>query len=51
MKTSNKLLISLAVLLIAIPIIVVAINAKVNYKERGIEDSYFGTQNINNETF
>lgn len=51
MKTSNKLLISLAILLIAIPIIVVAINAKVNYKERGIEDSYFGTQIINNETF
>lgn len=51
MKTSNKLLISLAILLIAIPIIVVAINAKVNYKERGIEDSYFGTQTINDETF
>ncbi|GGH11267.1 hypothetical protein [Pedobacter zeae] len=51
MKTSNKLLISLAVLLIAIPIIVVAINAKVNYKERGIEDSYLGTQQINNESF
>ncbi|QDW27562.1 hypothetical protein [Pedobacter sp. KBS0701] len=51
MKTSNKLLISLAILLIAIPIIVVAINAKVNYKERGIEDSYLGTQEINNETF
>ncbi|WP_293309626.1 hypothetical protein [Pedobacter sp. UBA5917] len=51
MKTSNKLLISLAVLLIAIPIIVVAINAKVNYKEKGPDDTYFGTQTINNETF
>lgn len=51
MKTSNKLLISLAILLIVIPILVVAINVKLNYKERGIEDSYFGTQEINNETF
>lgn len=51
MKTSNKLLISLAVLLIIIPIIVVGINIKLNYKERGIEDSYLGTQQINNETF
>lgn len=51
MKTSNKLLTSLAILLIVIPILVVAINVKLNYKERGIEDSYFGTQEINNETF
>ncbi|TBO45225.1 hypothetical protein [Pedobacter kyonggii] len=51
MKTSNKLLISLAILLIVIPILVVAINVKLNYKERGIEDSYLGTQEINNETF
>lgn len=51
MKTSNKLLISLAVLLIIIPIVVMAINAKVNYKEKGPEDTYFGTQTINNETF
>ncbi|MFF5383073.1 hypothetical protein [Pedobacter suwonensis] len=51
MKTSNKLLISLAILLIAIPIIAVAINAKINFKDRGIEDSYLGTQVINNETF
>ncbi|MDQ0636470.1 hypothetical protein QF042_000035 [Pedobacter sp. W3I1] len=51
MKTSNKLLISLAALLLIIPIIVVAINVKLNYKERGIEDSYLGTQEINNETF
>jgi hypothetical protein len=51
MKTSNKLLITLAALLIIIPIIVVAVNIKMNYKERGIEDSYLGTQQINNETF
>jgi hypothetical protein len=51
MKTSNKLLISLAVLLIVIPVLVVGINIKVNYKEKGPEDTYFGTQNINNETF
>jgi hypothetical protein len=51
MKTSNKLLVSLAALLLIIPIIVVAINVKLNYKARGIEDSYFGTQEINNETF
>ncbi|SDH51448.1 hypothetical protein SAMN05421827_12756 [Pedobacter terrae] len=50
MKTSNKLLIAIAVLLIVIPIIVVGINVKLNYKERGIEDTYFGTQQINNET-
>ncbi|CAH0173880.1 hypothetical protein SRABI27_01669 [Pedobacter sp. Bi27] len=51
MKTSNKLLISLAALLIVIPIVVVAINIKLNYRERGIEDTYFGTQEINNEAF
>jgi len=51
MKTSNKLLISLAVLLIVIPILVVGINIKVNYKEKGPEDTYLGTQNINNESF
>jgi hypothetical protein len=51
MKTSNKLLITLAALLIIIPIIVVAVNIKMNYKERGIEDSYLGTQQINNENF
>lgn len=51
MKTSNKLLISVAVLLIVIPIVVVAVNVKLNYKEKEIEDSYLGTQNINNETF
>ena len=51
MKTSNKLLISLAVLLIVIPILVVGINIKVNYTEKGPEDTYLGTQNINNESF
>jgi len=50
MKTSNKLLIALAVLLIVVPIIVVGINVRLNYKERGIEDTYYGTQQINNET-
>ena len=51
MKTSNKLLISLAVLLIVVPILVVGINIKVNYTEKGPEDTYLGTQNINNESF
>lgn len=50
MKTSNKLLISLAALLIVIPIIVVGINVRLNYKESGIEDTYYGTQQINDET-
>lgn len=34
MKTSNKLLIALAVLLIIIPIIVVAVNVKINYQDQ-----------------
>jgi hypothetical protein len=51
MKTSNKLLISLAVLLIVVPILVVGINIKVNYTVKGPEDTYLGTQNINNESF
>jgi len=51
MKTSNKLLISLATLLVIIPIVVVAINIKLNYREKEIEDTYYGTQEINNEAF
>lgn len=34
MKTSNKLLITLAVSLIIIPIIVIAVNVKINYKDQ-----------------
>jgi len=51
MKTSNKLLIGLAALLLIVPIVVVAINVKLNYKEKEVEDTYFGTQNINDAGF
>ncbi|MFC4212032.1 hypothetical protein ACFOWA_12605 [Pedobacter lithocola] len=38
MKTSNKLLISLAISLILIPIIVIAVNVKINYKSDKEQD-------------
>lgn len=50
MKTSNKLLIALAALLVIIPIIVVAVNVKMNYKpSRG--DDFVEEQVINAEPF
>jgi len=50
MKTSNKLLIVLALLLIIVPIIAIAINIKINYKYVVHED-YISKQEINNEPF
>ncbi|MBO9676221.1 MAG: DUF2807 domain-containing protein [Sphingobacteriaceae bacterium] len=50
MKTSNKLLITLAVLLIIVPIIVVAINAKINYKP-STSGGFVEEQEINAEPF
>ncbi|WP_029274441.1 GIN domain-containing protein [Pedobacter borealis] len=50
MKTSNKLLISLAVLLIVIPIIVVAVNIKMNYVA-STSGSFVDTQVANSEPF
>lgn len=50
MKTSNKLLAILAVLLIIIPIIVVAVNVKINYKPSN-GDSFVEEQEINAEPF
>lgn len=50
MKTSNKLLIVLATLLIIVPIIAIAINMKINYRYVAHED-YISRQEINNEPF
>ncbi|MBB6236624.1 hypothetical protein HDC90_001236 [Pedobacter sp. AK013] len=50
MKTSNKLLITLAALLIIVPIIVVAINAKINYKPSK-SGGFVEEQEINTEPF
>jgi hypothetical protein len=50
MKTSNKLLIALAALLIIIPIIVVAVNVKMNYRTR-TSDNFVEEQEINEEPF
>ncbi len=50
MKTSNKLLITLAALLIIIPILVVAVNVKMNYKP-STGDSFVEEQEINAEPF
>lgn len=50
MKTSNKLLITLAALLIIIPILVVAVNVKMNYRpSRG--NDFVEEQEINAEPF
>lgn len=51
MKTSNKLLIALAATLIIIPILVIAVNVKLNYRKSDSRDSYFGSIMINNEAF
>lgn len=48
MKTSNKLLTALAVLLVIIPIIVVAINVKINYRPATVEN-FVEDQEINAE--
>lgn len=50
MKTSNKLLIVLATLLIIVPIIAIAINMKINYRYV-IHEDYISRQEINNEPF
>lgn len=50
MKTSNKLLITLAVLLIIIPILVVAVNVKMNYRPSKGND-FVEEQEINAEPF
>ncbi|WP_175632726.1 GIN domain-containing protein [Pedobacter ghigonis] len=50
MKTSNKLLIALAALLIIIPILVVAVNVKMNYKP-STGDNFVEEQEINAEPF
>ncbi|PWS27734.1 hypothetical protein DHW03_09145 [Pedobacter yonginense] len=50
MKTSNKLLIVLATLLIIVPILTIAINFKMNYAYVVRED-YISRQQINNEPF
>jgi len=50
MKTSSKLLASLAVLLIIIPIIVVAVNVKINYMPSN-DDAFVDGQEINAEPF
>lgn len=50
MKTSNKLLIAFAALLIIIPIIVVAVNVKMNYKPSN-GDRFVEDQEINAEPF
>ncbi|MEH3113254.1 hypothetical protein [Pedobacter terrae] len=50
MKTSNKLLIALAALLIIIPIIVVAVNVKINYRTR-TGHNFVEEQEINEEPF
>ena len=50
MKTSNKLLATLAVLLIIIPIIVVAVNVKINYRPSN-GDAFVEEQEINAEPF
>lgn len=50
MKTSNKLLTALAALLIIIPIIVVAVNVKINYRPTN-GDSFVEEQEINAEPF
>lgn len=50
MKTSNRLLIILAALLIIIPIIVVAVNVKMNYRTR-TSDNFVEEQEINEEPF
>ncbi|WP_231425733.1 hypothetical protein [Pedobacter sp. Leaf250] len=51
MKTSNKLLIALALLLIIGPILVIAINVKLNYVKSEGENTYLGTTIINDEAF
>lgn len=48
MKTSNKLLTALAVLLVIIPIIVVAINVKINYRP-ATDENFVEDQEINAE--
>jgi len=50
MKTSNKLLITLAALLIIIPILVVAVNVKMNYRP-STGDNFVEEQEINAEPF
>lgn len=50
MKTSNKLLTALAALLIIIPIIVVAINVKINYRP-ATGENFVEEQEINTEPF
>lgn len=50
MKTSNKLLTALAVLLLIIPIIVVAINVKINYRP-ATGENFVEDQEINAEPF
>ncbi|MGM9476768.1 GIN domain-containing protein [Pedobacter sp. GSP4] len=50
MKTSNKLLIALAALLIVIPIVVIAVNVKLNYVSFK-SDRFLAEQDINAEPF
>lgn len=54
MKTSNKLLTALAVLLVIIPIIVVAINVKINYRpatgENFVEDQEINAEPLDKES-
>jgi len=50
MKTSNKLLITLAALLLIIPILVVAVNVKMNYRP-STGDNFVEEQEINAEPF
>lgn len=54
MKTSNKLLTTLAVLLVIIPIIVVAINVKINYRpatgENFVEDQEINAEPLDKES-
>jgi len=51
MKTSNKLIIALAAALIVVPIIVIAVNVRFNYRKMDYRDSYSGANQINTEDF
>ncbi|MBC6111712.1 GIN domain-containing protein [Pedobacter fastidiosus] len=50
MKTSNKLLIALAALLIIIPVIAIAVIVKINFVPSG-DTSYLSRQELNNQAF